>query len=151
MSLSDFIPDGLKTGFAERNIQVGSVIKVYVTDTDPPKEKRLILVGASWDKLHFATVFINTAINPNIFTTQELINLNYEIVAEGCDFLDYDCFVDCSKLKSRTAEWLQGILNNDPSRLLGTVSENDMKEIRDRIKSASTISKNEKRNFGLSL
>jgi len=151
MSLSDLIPDELKEGFAERNIKIGSVIKVYVTDTDPPKEKRLILVGASWDKLHFATVFINTAINPNIFTTQELVDLNYEIAADGCDFLDYDCFVDCSKLKSRSTGWLQDILNSDPSRLLGTVSEDDMKKIRDRIKSASTISKNEKRNFGLSL
>lgn len=151
MSFADLIPDELKEGFAERNIQIGSVIKVYVTDTNPPKEKRLILVGATWDKLHFATVFINTAINPNIFTTQELIDLNYEIAAEGCDFLDYDCFVDCSKLKSRPVNWLQGILNNEPTRLLGTVLEDDMKEIRERIKSAPTISKNEKKNFGLSL
>ncbi|MGQ7856626.1 hypothetical protein ACUN24_20505 [Pedobacter sp. WC2501] len=151
MSFADLIPDELKEGFAERNIQIGSVIKVYVTDTNPPKEKRLILVGASWDKLHFATVYINTAINPNIFTTHELIDLNYEIASEGCDFLDYDCFVDCSKLKSRPVNWLQDILNNEPTRLLGTVPEDDMKEIRKRIKSAPTISKNEKKNFGLSL
>jgi hypothetical protein len=67
MSIADLIPKELREDFAERNIQIGSVVKVYVSDTNPPKEKRLILVGASWDKLHFASVFINTDINPNAY------------------------------------------------------------------------------------
>lgn len=151
MSLADHIPDELKEGFAARNIQIGSVIKVYVNDTNPPKEKRLILVGASWDKLHFASVFINTDINPNIFATQELIDLNYEMSAADCEFLDHDSFADCSKLKSRATSWLHSVVTDDPSRVLGTLSADQLQEIRNRIKSAPTISKNEKKNFGLLL
>jgi hypothetical protein len=151
MSIADLIPEELREGFAERNIQIGSVVKVYVTDTNPPKEKRLILVGVSWDKLHFASVFINTDINPNIFTSQELIDLNYEMKVENCDFLDHDSFADCSKLKGRPASWLHKLVKDDPNRILGMVSEEDLNGIRERIKSARTISKSEKRSFGLSL
>lgn len=151
MSFADLIPDELKAGFAERNVKIGSVIKAYVTDTNPPKEKRLVLVGVSFDKLHFASIFINTEINPKIFTSQELINLNYELNAEECDFLDYNSFADCSNLKSRSVSWLHDIVSADPSRILGSVSSDDLKEIRNRIKLAPTISKNNKRDFGLSL
>lgn len=58
MSLSDAFPENYRKDFAQRNLKIGSVIRVYVKDTDPPKEKRFILVGQSYDNLLFATIFI---------------------------------------------------------------------------------------------
>lgn len=72
MSLSDSFPENFRKEFARRDLKIGSVIRVYVQDTIPPKEKRFILVGQSYDKLIFATIFINSEINPNVFLTQIL-------------------------------------------------------------------------------
>lgn len=151
MSLADLFPKEFRAGFAERNIQIGSVIKVFVTDTIPPKEKRLILIGCSFDKLYFASVFINTEINPHIFHTQELIDLNYEMKCNDRDFLDNDSFADCSSIKKRDSKWLHDIINIQPERVLGNISDDDMIAIRKLIKSARTISPAIKKTYGLFL
>ena len=94
MSLSDSFPDGFKKDFAQRNLKIGSVIRLYLGDTNPPKQKRFILVGQSYDKLLFAAIFINSEINPNIFPTQELKDLNLKLLASERDYLDHDSYAD---------------------------------------------------------
>ncbi|ACU05352.1 hypothetical protein Phep_3157 [Pedobacter heparinus DSM 2366] len=94
MSLSDCFPEQFRQEFAERNLKIGSVIRVMVNDTNPPKEKRFILVGQSYDKLIFATIFINSEINPNIFPTQELRDLNLELLADSRSYLSHDSFAE---------------------------------------------------------
>ncbi len=64
MSLGEFFPEAFKADYARRNLEVGSVLKLYVTDTKPPKEKRFIIVGKNIDGLCLATV--NSEINENI-------------------------------------------------------------------------------------
>lgn len=151
MLLADQIPSELKTGFAERNLKIGSVIKVFVQDTKPPKEKRLILIGASYDKLYFASVFINSEINPNVFYKKELLDLNYKMDFNGRDFLSHDSFADCSMIKKRDSKWLFDLITAEPERILGVISDEDMEAIRKRIKSARTISPALKKTYGLFL
>ena len=151
MSLSDSFPDGFKKDFAQRNLKIGSVIRLYVGDTNPPKQKRFILVGQSYDKLLFAAIFINSEINPNIFPTQELKDLNLKLLASERDYLDHDSYADCSNMQKRSADWLLKIIRKDPYRVIGEVSDADMKEIRARIKSARTIAPAVKKTFGLFL
>ena len=151
MSLSDSFPEDYKKGFAQRNLKIGSVIRLYVGDTNPPKQKRFILVGQSYDKLLFASIFINSEINPNVFPTQELKDLNLQLIASERDYLDHDSYADCSNMQKRSAEWLLKIIGEDPSRVIGEVSDADMKEIRTRIKSARTIAPSIKKTFGLYL
>ena len=76
--LGDSFPEEFKRRFAEKNLKVGSVIRALVKDTNPPKTKRFILLGISADKLAVATLYVNTEINPNIFSTEELRNLHFE-------------------------------------------------------------------------
>ncbi|WP_442588894.1 hypothetical protein ACSBL2_22940 [Pedobacter sp. AW31-3R] len=149
MSLSDSFPEHLRQEFAQRNLKIGSVIRVYVQDTIPPKEKRFILVGQSYDKLIFATIFINSEINPNIFPQQELRDLNIELTTKDRAYLDHDSYADCSNIKKRNASWLLDIISIDPARVIGEVSEDDLKTIREKIKSARTISPALKKTFGL--
>lgn len=151
MSLSDSFPENFREDFALRNLKIGSVIRVYVQDTIPPKEKRFILVAASYDKLIFATIFINSEINPNVFPTQDLRDLNLELTAINRAYLDHDSYADCSKITKRNADWLLNIIDDDPSRIIGEVSEPDLKEIRAKIKSARTITPGIKKTFGLYL
>lgn len=151
MSLSDSFPDQFRQEFAQRNLKIGSVIRIMVKDTNPPKEKRFILVGQSFDKLFFATIFINSEINPNVFPTLELRDLNLELLADGRSYLNHDSFADCSNIYQRNAEWLFNIIGNDPRKVIGEVSEDDLKQIRTKIKSARTIAPAVKKTFGLFL
>lgn len=151
MSLSNSFTEDYKRQFAERNVKIGTVIRVHVRDTKPPKEKRIILVGVSYDKLFFATVFINSDINPNVFPTKELRDLNLPLTAVGREYLDHDSFADCSELVKRNAGWLLDLLADDPGKVIGEVSKEDLVEIFEKIKGAKTISPGTKKMFGLFL
>lgn len=151
MPLSDSFPEDFRKEFAARNLKIGSVIRVFMKDTKPPKEKRFIIVGQSSDQLMFASIFINSEINIKIFASQELKDLHLELTAADRDYLDHDSYADCSNLKKQDAAGLLKIINDDPSRILGNVSETDLREIKVRIKSARTISHSIKKQFGLFL
>lgn len=149
MSLSDSFPENFRNEFAQRNLKIGSVIRVYVEDTNPPKEKRFILVGQSFDKLMFATIFINSEINPNVFPNKELRDLNLKLIASERPYLDHDSYADCSNIKKRDASWLLSVIGDDPTKVIGELTEADLGEIRLRIKSARTITPTIKKTFGL--
>lgn len=151
MSLSDSFPENYRKDFAQKNLKIGSVIRIYVEDTNPPKEKRFILVGQSYDKLLFVSIFINSDINPNVFHTEELKGLNLPLLASERDYLDHDSYADCSNMQKRNVDWLLDIVCEDPSKVIGEISEADLKEIRARIKSARTITPVMKKTFGLYL
>jgi len=146
--LSDFFPQSYRDDFAERNIQKGSIIRVFVRDTRPPKIKRFIVVGFSQDKVLLGTVFINSEINPKIFTTEELRSLHISIDAANNDFIDHDSFIDCSSIIERSYDEIKQLLSKDTECLKGIVSETTMKVISETISNAKTISAKQKRKFG---
>ena len=118
MSFSEHFPESFRKEFASRNLKIGSVIRVYVNDTNPPKEKRFILVGQSFDKIIFASIFINSEVNPNVFHIQELKDLNLELSAKERAYLDHDSYADCSTIQKREASWLLALIEEDPTRVL---------------------------------
>ncbi len=95
------------------------------------------------------TVFINSEINPNIFRTDELRNLHVPLNAQGNDFIDHDCFVDCSSIKERSFGEIRQLLSNDPECSKSIVSETTMEVIVQTIRNAVTISSSQKRKFGV--
>lgn len=132
-------------------LAVGTVIKVFLTETKPPKEKRLIIIGERFDCLYFATVFINSEINLNVFHSAELQSLNVFFEATGRSYLKHDSYVDCSKITSRKKSDIENIIAADPGRILGEISADDYKILRQTIKNARTISPAKKKEFGLFL
>jgi hypothetical protein len=147
--LSDLFPQSFRDDFAERNIQIGSVIRVFVKDTTPPKVKYFIVIGFSDDKVLLGTVFINSAINQNIFNTEYLKGLNIPLDAHIYNFIDHNSFVDCSDIKERSFVEIKQLLSNDPECSKGVVSEETMKIISTTLANASTISLSKKRKFGI--
>jgi hypothetical protein len=147
--LSDLFPQSFRDDFADRNIQVGSVIRVFVKDTTPPKIKYFIVIGFSDDKVLLGTVFINSAINQNVFNTEYLKGLNIPLDAQVYDFIDHNSFVDCSDIRERSVVEIKNLLSNDPECSKGVVSEETMKIISTTLANASTISLNKKRKFGI--
>lgn len=152
MKLGDLFPDELKENNANYNLQKGSVIKMHVDDTTPPKVKRFIIIGITKDEVTLGAVYINSEINPNIFRNKSLRDLHLPLVAEGNDFLDHDSFVDCSKIFPKSTEVLKNFLieNTDPNQgAIGKVEESDLGQIQAKLLKAMTISYADKKRFGI--
>lgn len=150
-SLGDAFPEEERKRFADEKIIIGTVIKAFVADTNPPKEKRFIIVGESYDHLYVACVFINSEINENVLRTEALKEMNIPFQAQQYEFLDHDSYVDCSSIQPRDKSWLKELVQKEPQRVLGTVSEYHLKEMRKVIKNAPTIKSSLKKTFGLFL
>jgi len=150
-SLADAFGEEERARFAADNIVTGAVILTYVTDTNPPKEKRLIIAGESYDHVTVATLYINTELNMKVFPTKDLQDLNPEFTAEGRDYLNHDSHIDCSSLHVLRKDFLAGLIAADPGRHLGNISEEDLKMVRGLIKTAKTIKPGLKKTYGLFL
>lgn len=148
MNLGNHFPKGYREEYAERNIEIGSVIKLFVKDTDPPKEKRFIIVGFSEDRLILATVFINTEINENVNWCQELKLQNLLFEIDGRDYLEHPSYIDCSKLVPRKYSEIARAVTVKPEAILGKVSPEDWQLIKDTIINSTTIKGKYKKKFG---
>jgi hypothetical protein len=83
LAIGQFFPKSERKKFADRALKIGAVLKMVVPDTKPPKPKRFIVVGLSRNSVLVATIYINTEINPNLFPTQDLRNLHFELKSGG--------------------------------------------------------------------
>ena len=131
------------------SLTVGTVVRVRVEDTFPPKIKRLIVVGIDADSVLLATVFINSEINPNVLSTDELKRLQLKLEATDRPYLDRDSYADCSDVRERKQSDIQSLLANDPTCHIGNVSAEDMRIVKGLIKSARTVSVRIKKKFSL--
>jgi hypothetical protein len=147
--LGDSFPEEFRRRFAEKNLKVGSVIRAIVKDTTPPKTKRFILIGISGDKLAVATLYLNTEINPNVFTTNELRNLHLKMEAIGRSYLSHDSFADCSKVYEKEFAEILKVLESDASSILGELNAADLDQVKQTVKIARTISVHVKKKYGL--
>jgi len=150
-NLGNFFPDDIKSDFASDKLKAGVVLRFFVTDTTPPKIKRIIIIAIEHSRILAATVFINSEINPAIFSSEELRKLQYKLEYAKCDFLDHDSYVDCSEIKERTADSLMKLLKSSPSVHLGELCTEEFKAIKELIKGARTIPVRIKKKFSLFL
>jgi hypothetical protein len=67
-SLADSFPQELKNNFAERNVGIGSVIKIY--DRVAQKEKWHLIVGINEENILAASIRINTELNTKCIPEQ---------------------------------------------------------------------------------
>jgi hypothetical protein len=119
-----------------------------VADTRPPKIKRFIIVGASTDSLTLASVYINTELNIKVNYNLDLQCQHIELGIEGRAYLDHKSFVDCSKLKIIDCSELAEIIQNRPSVIIGSVSDDDLDLIKTQIIHSSTIKGKIKKRYG---
>lgn len=147
--LGDAFPEEFRKKFAETNLQIGSVIKTFVTDTTPHKIKRFVILGVSGDKLAIGTLYINSEINPNLFPSPELKRLHLKLEKQNRDYLDHDSFLDCSKVYEKEYEDLMAVLQHDASCLIGQLSTDDLRLVKKTVREARTIPVRTKKKFGL--
>ncbi|MEY4203785.1 MAG: hypothetical protein RL013_1488 [Bacteroidota bacterium] len=145
----DFFPKETKEQLANENFQVGSVLKYYVDFTTPPKVKRLIIIGFDTEKVIFASVLINSEINPNVFQSKDLQDLHISLNSTGRDYLSHSSFVDCSNLIEQDIASIKKRLSEFPDMHIGSLSEEDLNKVKSKIKDAKTISLATKKKYNL--
>lgn len=132
-SLGDFFGDEFKKNFAKQNITAGSVVKCFVKNTNPPKEKRFVVLGFAGNGNLIGVVFINSNINWNVIRTTELAQLQHYVKKEGNDFLDWDSYIDCSELVELPYDDVYLSLQENPQNILGKVQYDDLLTIKENI------------------
>ena len=145
-SLADFFPDNKKRAFAERNIDIGTVIKIY--DKVAEKEKWHLIVGISDDEVMMASVRINSEINPDCVPAS-LRRYHFFITKKDNAFLAHDSYVDCSKLITRKKKDFVDCIMNNTKALMGNLQENKLNHIRATIADCHVVAAKMKKLFGL--
>lgn len=146
-TFGDFLPKETRNQLANVNLQTGAVLKYHVPFTNPPKEKRVIVVAFDSEKALFALVLINSEINENL--SQEAKNLHLELNANGRPYLDHNSHVNCSQIFEQEVEKVKEILAESPGVHLGNLNEVDLKNVTDKIRGAITITRKQKRKYNL--
>jgi hypothetical protein len=145
-SLSGAFPETLKKDFAERNIGIGSVIKIY--DSVAGKEKWHLIAGVSDDKIMMASVRINSELNEN-YASGARRRYYWLIKKEDNAFLEHDSYVDCSKLIISKKEDFVNCVTKNPDTRKGDVQKDKLDNIRATIADCPEITPKLKKQFGL--
>lgn len=148
-SLGDFFSNDRKNAFAEEAITVGAVVKIWLTSTTPPKEKRIIIVGTTATGDYLGVVLINSEINWNVHRNHDIIDFQYFLRSEDCEFLAHDSYADCLNLHSISRSIVLEEVSDDLQKALGRISDDLLAEILNRVKTSPTITPKQLKRFGL--
>ncbi len=148
-SLGSLFPVSIRNDFSIRQIEPGSVFRIHVDTTTPPKVKRLVVLAISGDNICVGYLFINSQINPNYFSTARLRALHISLLASEQDYLDHDSYLDCSDIKNMNFNELKDIISQNPQQYIGKLSNTDIETAKNIVKNAPTISKTQKEKYNL--
>ncbi len=108
---------------------------------DTSRDKFFVVLGFDNDGNVYGGVIFNSFINMNL--PLNVRAMQHLIKGESYDFLSYDSYIDCSSIKIVKKNKLL------KSTSLGTLDEEDINLVCDKIKSNSRINKAELKRFGL--
>lgn len=132
----------------QQYLRPGSVLRLFVKDTNPPKTKRFIVVGISVDEICIATVYINSNLNKKAAWSIELESLNIFFEKSDRPYLDHDSWIDCSDLIIRDVSEIQSIITKRADAVIGRLSDDDLSMVIDTLKNSPTIKGKTKKRFG---
>lgn len=130
-------------------IIVGTVIRAFVHFTNPPKEKRFIVVGFHEDKINLSSVLINSEINLNVNYTQELAYEHLFFKQIEREYLSHDSYIDCSEIHSIDISDINKKIDENPSIIIGQVSKSDLDRIMKQIIDSEVVKGKIKRRCGI--
>ena len=148
--IGDSFPASYREQFAKDNLVPGSVIRCFVNDVTPPKEKYFVIIGTTSDKVLVGSIYINSVINPNRFNTAYLKSLHLPVLQADYSFLDHDSYIDCSEIYPKEYSIIAQQIKEDNGLVKGNLTPSDLNKVLSVIKGAATISTTVKKQFGIS-
>lgn len=148
MYLREYLPPHIQMRHAVPSIETGVILKVYLTITTPPKEKRIIIVGESPDKSQLAIVYINSKVNKRVHKTRKARKQQKYFDSEDRDYLDRPSYVDCTQLVMIEKTKIKKAVRKKPSRVIGWLSNPDFDILKKKILASTTIKGKYKNKFG---
>ena len=112
---------------------------MFCKEHHPPKEKRIVVLGIDTNGDLIGVVFINSDINWKIIRTEELAQLQHFVTKEENEYLEWDSYIDCSDLFELPYTKVSTSIQNNPQNVLGTVDANDLKTIKEHVKTSPKI------------
>jgi len=131
--------------FAKRNLQPGSIINCYVTSIKNPKEKRILVLNIDNQTLNVGFVIFNTDKPKSIYIRKYQLHFN----AAGRDYLDHNCYFDCSQIHEISKVKLLDILTHNPEKHKGFFDIKDFDLAKSNVANAHTISPKLIKRYGL--
>ncbi len=141
MSLGDLLGTFDKSKLFKHSLNAGDVFFKEFEGIDHPKF--FIVVGISQDKVFLCSIYINSNIHPSIMKRQHLLELQIPLKQSNNPFLKYDSFANCSTTIPMESESLSQWIANDSCKVIGSVSQDDLKLIIDTIKNSGLLSEEE--------
>lgn len=138
MSLGSRFPREFLREQLRRQLKPGIVVKLRVEMDDKREhEKRFVVVGVGE---HMASFVINS--EPGAFLTRRpaLLKCQVKIDAVSHPFMNHDSHIDCSRVREYSLAEVLKQLQDEPSWVLGSVTESVRAEIAAAIKASPTIS-----------
>lgn len=149
--LGDKFPLQYRKQFCDRHLKKGAVLRFIIDFTEPPKIKRLVVLGVNERLGRVAVCVINTEINPNVLRTKELRDLQLTLESHGRFYLDHDSYLDCSKIFERDLQFIRNKIIADMGVYLDQMSDVDIRSAEAKISSARTIPVKLKKRYGFLL
>lgn len=129
-------------------IKAGDILHIFAKDTNPPKEKFVVILGINDDKVEVLTVFINSKINTNVYKTKFQQDLNYLIKSSDYAFLKYDSYIDLNKTFERDKNSLEWLLKNRPEAYITRLREEHLNDCQNLIRNNGIIKGKKCKQFG---
>jgi hypothetical protein len=147
MKIGDHFPQELKKKLEGYQLGIGSVIKMYVNNTNPPKYKRFVIAGICKEGISLAAVFINSKINKNVHRSRKIQEWHIEVLAKNNDYLDHDSFIDCSTIFVKKLEVIKSFLDNNEEEgcgHIGSLNNEDLGKMQTKLITSPKIPRSDK-------
>lgn len=146
--LGDKFPLQYRKQFCNRHLKKGAVLRFNIDFTDPPKIKRLVVLGINERFAKIAVSVINTEINPNVIKTKDLQDLQLSLESHSRSYLDHDSYLDCSRLFEIDLQFIRNKIIAEIDVYLGQMADIDIRNTEAKIISARTIPLKLKKSYG---
>jgi hypothetical protein len=112
-----------------KGLVIGTVIRAFVKFTKPPKIKRFVVIGFHDNKVNLAALLINSEVNEIINYNKELKSHHLPLIANDCEYLDKDSFIDCTEIQYLELDALNNKIREKPEIIIGEMNKSDMDKV----------------------
>ena len=142
MPVGDSFPPEKRKAYVDRNLKPWTIIRLYCAFITDPHDKFLVVVSAVPYLVYF---FINSRPYRLAESKPGWKDTQVRIDTKNHPFLDYDSFIDCSRVQSLPIHEVEKQLVADISRIHGVVSDAVQAKVIRAVKENVTISRGKKK------